>query len=322
MEISTGLLRQIESDLGLNIPFIKGETKTVKNCWHFSTNGNDVDAMFYDEDDFRKGMNRIYVVSLRYKVIILAFVLMDTHVHFVLYGSYSECVAFMYEYIRCTSRYIAVKYREHNKLRDVTISHQSVDTDRYLKTVICYTIKNPCSGGMPHMPFNYPWSSGPLYFAGIQSWSACSWTKIINQCPGLKDLSYTQTRQWFNARDRLETSARIIDGLIFPGDYVAYELVQRIFKTCKSFQFFLGQSKEDEIESRGGTISNLSIPMQEMRQHKAEVCSELFGKDCTKSLTTTQRIRLAKTLKARYNSSVKQIIRLCGLNYNEVKDLI
>ena len=29
-----------------------------------------------------------------------------------------------------------------------------------------------------------------------------------------------------------------------------------------------------------------------------------------------------KTLRVRYNSSLKQIVRLCGLVYDEVKDLI
>ena len=62
--------------------------------------------------------------------------------------------------------------------------------------------------------------------------------------------------------------------------------------------------------------------MQEMRQHKNEVCQELFGKKSVKSLSTEQRIRLARTLRRRYNSSIKQIARLCGLVYGEVKDLV
>ena len=75
------------------------------------------------------------------------------------------------------------------------------------------------------------------------------------------------------------------------------------------------------MDARGGSISLLSIPMQEMRQHKNEVCQELFGKRSIKSLTTEQRLRLARTLRSRFNSSIKQIVRLCGLVYDEVKDL-
>lgn len=81
-------------------------------------------------------------------------------------------------------------------------------------------------------------------------------------------------------------------------------------------------SKEEDVDARGGSISHLSIPIQEMRQHKNEICRELFGVDCVKTLSTAQRLKLARTMKARYNSSLKQIIRLSGLVYNEVKDLM
>ena len=62
--------------------------------------------------------------------------------------------------------------------------------------------------------------------------------------------------------------------------------------------------------------------MQEMRQHKNEICQEMFACNSTKMLSTTQRLQLARRLHSRYNSSVKQIVRLCGLVYGEVKDLI
>ena len=60
MKISQTLLRQIILDLGLNVPFVKGQNIPIRNCWHFSTDGNAVDVMFY-EDDFIDGMNRVYV---------------------------------------------------------------------------------------------------------------------------------------------------------------------------------------------------------------------------------------------------------------------
>ena len=112
----------------------------------------------------------------------------------------------------------------------------------------------------------------------------------------------------------------MIGQLVFPGAYVAYELVERIYKTCKSFNYFFCITKEDDVEARGGQLSLLSIPMQEMRQHKNELCQELFCVKSIKTLSVQQRVRLARTLRARYNSSLKQIIRLCGLVYDEVKD--
>lgn len=325
MEISKRLLDQIVSDLGLNVPYVKGVDKKVSNCWHFYSDGNDVDEMFYGDDDFRDGMNRVFVTVCKYKVVILAFALMDTHFHFVLYGSYLECLTFINDYLQRTSQYIALKHGDLNKLSLVKISHQKVETEQYLKTVICYTIKNPTVGGVYCLPHNYPWSSGALYFAGngsAFSWASCNWLRVIDSCPTLKDFSIRELRQFLHTKEVVSSSARVIDGLVFPGDYVAFELVEKLFRSYKSFQFFLSLNKEYEVESMGGVISSLSIPMQEMRQHKSEICYELYRKKSTKSLNTTERLKLARVLKSRYNSSVKQIVRLCGLNYDECKDLL
>ncbi|MBR1795278.1 MAG: hypothetical protein IJ755_08295 [Bacteroidales bacterium] len=64
MKIDQKLLAQIESDLGLHVPFVKGRQIRIKNCWHFSTDGNAVDSMFENDDDFIAGMNRIFIVLL------------------------------------------------------------------------------------------------------------------------------------------------------------------------------------------------------------------------------------------------------------------
>lgn len=325
MKISQTLLRQIILDLGLNVPFVKGQNIPIRNCWHFSTDGNAVDVMFY-EDDFIDGMNRVYVTVKGYRVIILAFSLMDTHVHFVLYGEFDECNRFVHDYVRRTSWYLSVKHNEHHKFENVPIQHQQVDTDFYLKIVICYTVKNAPVAGIPHNALDYPWSSGPLYFKKKDLWCSPMWTEeeaTADETVTVADMGLNIRRKTLKTRKHASPDkVRMMGNLVFPGEYVAYELVETLFKTCKSFNYFLCRTKEEDVDARGGSISHLSIPMQEMRQHKNEICQELFGTASIKGLNTQQRIRLARTMRSRYNSSLKQIIRLSGLVYDEVKDII
>ena len=321
MKIDQKLLAQIEADLGLHVPFVKGRQIKIKNCWHFSTDGNAVDAMFEDDDGFIAGMNRIYMVIQDYNVVILAFSLMDTHVHFILYGTFEACNRFMHEYVRRTSWYISVTHHESNKLDGVPINYQAVDTDSYLKTVICYTVKNAPAGGIMFNALDYPWSSGPLYFKRPGYWSSPRWMDETKEAGPMGVVDHRKALR--TRKDELARSApRMIGPLVFPGEYVAYEVVERIFKTCKSFNYFLSITKEEDVDARGGSISLLSIPMQEMRQHKSEVCRELFGTPSVRQLSMQQRLRLARTLRSRYNSSIKQIARLAGLVYDEVKDRI
>ena len=323
MEISQELLRQIVTDLGLDVPFAKGRNINVRNCWHFSTDGNAVDIMFYNDDDFIDGMNRIYVTLPGYRVVILAFSLMNTHIHFILYGGFEECNMFVHDYVRRTSQYIAIKHGDHNKLDSVPIHYQMIDTDFYLKVVICYTIKNAPVGGINYNAIDYPWSSGPLYFRRPGYWSSPAWlNKSSDNLPQDIKMGVRRQKKLLKSHVRPEAAVRMTGPIVFPGTYVAYEIVERLYKTCKSFNYFLCISKEEDVEARGGTISHLSIPMQEMRQHKNEVCKEMFGTSNIKKLNTQQRIHLARVLRSRFNSSKKQIIRLCGLVYEEAKDMI
>ena len=52
---------------------------------------------FKDEDDFKAAMNVIPIIAAMAGVHILAFILMSNHVHFVLEGSYEQCLKFITE---------------------------------------------------------------------------------------------------------------------------------------------------------------------------------------------------------------------------------
>lgn len=316
------LRSQAESDLGINAPFIKGQQVPVRNCWHFSTNGDAVDSIFRDREDFIDGMNRVFVLSLEYQVLILAFILMDTHVHFDLYGDFDECKRFVHEFARRTSIGFFRKYGEAHKFENIPIDYQTVDNDNYLKIVIAYVVRNAPVGGIPSTWFDYPWSSGPLYFRNSGEWSSPCWTTEGRFNRRLEDLSYRERRLILKGGSQYRGQAMTDGRLVFPGEYVEVKLVERIYRTHKSFNYFLGLSKEDEVESRGGAISQLSIPIQEMRQHRDEIILELFPGKTIRKLNTTQRLRLAKTIKSRYNSSTKQIVKLTGLIYEEAKKLL
>ena len=88
MKVNEEMLMQLRADLSIDAPFVKGKNNLVKNCWHFYSDGNSISTLFYDEKDFIDGMNRIFVVYTRHPIVILAFCLMDTHVHFILYGNF------------------------------------------------------------------------------------------------------------------------------------------------------------------------------------------------------------------------------------------
>lgn len=325
MMMGEDFFKRAEYDLGLNGPFVKGKQVQIKNCWHFYTDGNAVDRLFDDKQDFIDGMNRIFLAKCRYKLLILAFTLMDTHLHFVLYGDFDECRRFMLKYIKLTSMNIAERHGERKKLSNLPIHHQTIDNDFYLKTAICYVIKNPPVGGLHYNAYDYPWSSGPLYFRETGCWTTPLWAEMLGDNAKSKRVSNFNTRSiisFFKSKQYNLPDATIINDIVFPGEYVAYRLVERIFKSHRSYNYFMCIAKEEDIESQGGAISKLTMPIYELRECRNALCLELFNSQSVRGLKMEQRIKLARIMKSKYNSSTKQIAKVCGLVYEQVKDML
>ena len=319
MKIADDIRRTMEPDLGLNVPFTKGQLIPTRNCWHFSTNGNLVDFLFRDEEDFIAGTNRLFILSRKYKIVILAYSLMDTHVHFVLWGNLKECEQFMHEYIKLTSMYLSSKYGDRHKLLTLYPNYQVVTDDRYLKTVICYVLKNAPVAGLAFNALDYPWSSAPLYFRRRGYWSFLDWDSRLESS---ETFSSNEICRILKTRYAPDKAFNLIGNMVFPEEFVATETVERIFRSHRSFHFFMCISRESDVESVEGSISMLSIPNSELHQHKQELCREKFGVSTIRSLSTDQRLHLARMLRSGYNCSPKQIAKVCGLIYNEVKNLL
>ena len=323
MKTNDDLLRQIESDLSLHAPYVKGKNNQIRNCWHFYTDGNVVDSMFNNDQDFIDGMNRVYAVWKRHRIVILAFCLMDTHLHFILYGDFDKCNSFMHEYTKITSRHISIKYNDKQKLCRLPINYQQIDNDYYLKTAIAYVIKNPPVAGIGFCPWDYPWGTGSMYFRKRGYWTLSHSHKDITT--KLSDMTYRERRKLLKsdiADNADDLCVEVFCGIVSPFEYVSWEIVEKIFRSHRAFNYFMCITKEEDIESKGGSISRLSIPIQEMRQLRDDLCKELFGVATIRSLDTNNRLKLAKTLRANYNCSLKQIARLCGLVHNELNGII
>jgi REP element-mobilizing transposase RayT len=71
-----------------------------KAYWLVTTEHLKKGLWFRDDEDYRVGMNYVAIASFVYGVMVLAFVLMSNHVHFVLYCTEEEARAFINEFRR------------------------------------------------------------------------------------------------------------------------------------------------------------------------------------------------------------------------------
>ena len=78
--------------------------------YHYATEGLKDDVLFGSVAEFIAGMNRIAVCLCRlgpaHPVQVICFVLMDNHVHFILYGLEEDCDLFMESYKQTTELWL------------------------------------------------------------------------------------------------------------------------------------------------------------------------------------------------------------------------
>ena len=131
--------------------------------YHAFTRGLERDLLFYGDADFLYGMNIIPRYLKLSGIRLLAFCLMDNHVHFVLEGCRAGCNQFIINYKRTLLSFL-------KKCRERVIPETTVPgtvgiegTDRLL-TVIAYVLRNPVAAGINYLPQDYKWSSAPTCF--------------------------------------------------------------------------------------------------------------------------------------------------------------
>lgn len=316
-------IEKLRRDLALDIAYTPDRcAPQVHNCYHFSSDGNATDELFLDTTDFKDGMNRVAILSLRFNILILAFVLMDTHIHFVLYGAFEECQAFVHEFMRLTGMSLSFRHGEKAKTHAIPIDYKVIHDADYLRNAICYDFRNPTVAGIKYMFYDYPWSSGPTMFRSEKGWARAMWTLTEDRnCPQ-EILDYfkikrawelgdqKETRQILKSHDVLPDDWILIDGVIFPGCYIPLDIVTSIFRSHKSFLFFCGRNNEKEMDKDSGQLSRLSLPNDEMKQHRDEIIAEKFGDRTIRSLNAEERMEVARTLRSRYRASIKQIANI------------
>ena len=272
-----------------------------KGFYHLFSDGFRTDVLFEDKPAFIAAMNIVAICFFRCKVSILAFCLMDNHVHFILYGTLDECLQFRDKFLHKYAIWHSRRY-SGKKLESIEFDIKHMEDERYILTSIAYVLRNCIAAGFRYCAIDYLWSSASLYFRDTES--------LRNFTAGWQRLSEISVKE---RNRRLQTQMDLPsdwlitpDGYIWPGSYIDYKHVERLFKTPKSFTFFMGQGKEEEINKSLGMEASVQIPDMELREKATVHCLRMFKTTNMRRLDATRRIELAKILRKEYKCSIKQ----------------
>ncbi len=273
--------------------------------YHVFTAGLSKSLMFADDEDFIAGMNDIPACSLSAGVKVYCFCLMDNHVHFILKGSAGSCVSFIRQFKRLRSRRFGRRAGHSVSLDGAEIGIKAVEDAEYLVSVMAYVMRNPVAAGITVMPGEYPWSSASLYFG----------SKVFRQkMRKFSDIGSREKKMLPGSRLKYPDDYLLQeDGMIFPGSYVEYAEVEKMYRSPKRLLYYLSKNSDMEYEIGTGTISKTRYRDSELSASLDALSSEMFSVRSYSMLRIEDRFRLAKEVRRRYGASVLQVARVTGI---------
>ena len=137
--------------------------RELSPCWHLYTAEN-FEIIFVTDDDFRVGMLLIALCAMSFPGIkILAFQLMNNHLHITLSGKKDDCCAFFHMFRHRLQMYLKGIGRTVDLSRWEEKLNAIEDLD-YLRTVIAYTNRNGFLVDPDETPFTYRWGTNRFFF--------------------------------------------------------------------------------------------------------------------------------------------------------------
>lgn len=282
--------------------------------YHVTSKALEKNVIFQSREDFITGMNDIAICAAKYAIKIICFCLMSNHFHFVLYGSYSECYAFIQEYKKLCSIRMRNARGEISGLKNVEVRLDLLNTEEYLKAAIAYVLRNPLAARIIMMPYLYEWSSASAYFRG----------NLPMKGVRINSLGLRQKREMLKSRSAEVPNSYIVDsdGIISPACYVATDVVEKLFPHPSYLMLALAKRVENEMEIQMGASQNMSLCDSELKSQMGELIKEEFGVCSLSQLTKEDRLRLCLLLRRNFNASVKQISRILRISQELVASVL
>lgn len=127
---------------------------------HVIQRGNNRQATFFENSDYRKYLECLRESGERYGCRIHSYVLMTNHVHLLMTPLEPDGIGKMMQSVgRKYVQYLNTKYRRTGTLWEGRYKASPIESDGYLLSCYRYIELNPVRAGIVKCPGDYPWSS-------------------------------------------------------------------------------------------------------------------------------------------------------------------
>lgn len=283
----------------------KESFENVGPCWHLCTDGNSQQIIFACEEDFCAAMNAMAIVFATTPVKLIAFILMNNHIHWIIAGEELDCMEAFTKFAKRMRRYFKQKGRPEI-LDGFDCQLVAIKDLLQIRTEIAYVHRNMYVIRPDILPYNYKWSSGYIYYNRV--------AEEIAMIP-FSQVPYAQKRQLFQGRilelpDNYKWTGNHIPAISF----VDYRLGESFFRNAAEYFVKISKIQEDHCLLVQQYGESQVLNYEEGYSVASSLGKNLFGNHIPSTLTSPQKNEVARKLKYDYKMANKQICSILRMD--------
>ncbi len=273
-----------------------------RGCYHFSSSHQETRLLFRSKKDFIIGVNTLALLLPGSGIKIIAYCLMDNHIHILLSGRLDDCLNYYDRIVHRLAQMLGAKYGFTGVLKKEDLDIVAVMSDAQLKREICYIHRNPYKARIAS-PDAYPWSSADVYFKTSQPSGEL-----------VRNLNIEKRRELFQTKMRVPDTYEYLDGRILNTSFVSYsEASARFTSSVEYFDLLRKYSLEAEIEEQHGIHETVKFSDAELQERIMSICVNEFHVKAISGLDRKDLLRLARIVALRFGAGQAQLSRLLGV---------
>lgn len=259
--------------------------------------------LFRSDKDYVFGVNTLAIGTLKFKVFLLCYVLMDNHLHILVRGRYSECLSYYRWIVHRLTLMLSREYGVRGLLKQDAADVQAVLDPQALLNEVAYLLRNSYKARIDS-PFNYRWTPSEVYFNPYlelmrgESFSGSEAAKILLG-------THTDIPPYWEHHQ----------GRILNKCFIDYPFVERVVGTGLAlFDRVRKYDLESSLALTHGIEERISFTDSEMQEKILVICRHELHVESPHQLPRKDLLHLARTIAKRFACPPKQISRLLGID--------
>ena len=283
-----------------------------KGYYHLSSDGWHNGKLFHTPAQFAYGMILMGLLTLRFKVVIYDFALMDNHIHILLSGTGAECVrAFDYYRMKLSAR--LVKNGCPPLPEDYGFKLTPITDKEQMRIAFMYVDRNPLERGLC-LPGGYPWGA---------AWMHCSQMTEYWHGQAAGTISVRDLIRMTGSRTPIPATWEFHPKLgLLPSSYINNTLFNRMFPSPKDYQTRLVKDYEAFVKVGRMINEQIEFSRNEMLDIVSQLAQEMFPGKRRSALSNDEKGRLCVALEDRFGFSSAHIADVLTMSEYVVKQFL